>query len=146
MNKEELVDWRRVLKTKIKVDAVMYIDTVLFGCGYEKGRAHWDMIEHLCEYTTGATFEDDSSLYLYLHTESQKITDNLDLEIGLQITNTIFQKHTKREINERATKLTDKLIDMVETMLGENDTISNKTKEDIPTKLMTPVRGFSRDA
>ena len=135
LNTDELKDWRCNLKIKLKVDAVMYIDTILFGNNYEKGQSHWDMMEHLCEYMTGKTFIDDSSLYQCLHAKSQVITDNLDKEVGLKIVN--HRNISNKMVDRYATILCDKMICMVDTMLGDNDTFTRYVK---PTKLVSPVR------
>lgn len=142
MTPENLVEWRRVLRKKLKTDATMYIDAIIFNSNYEKGRAHWDMVETLCEYTTGEIIDLDSSLYKCLHTVSQKITDNLGSVIGLEIVNGFFKEHTATEIDIMSTKLTDKLIEMIEDLLGDKPTMTRKTEKDIPKKLVPPVRGF----
>jgi hypothetical protein len=140
LNKEELIEWRRVLKNKIKIDAITYIDTILFDIDYQKGRTHWDMIEHLCEYVTGVTFENDPSLYLCLHSKSQKITDYLDETIGLKIFN-IYKEYSDRELNEYGYKLADKILKMVEPLIKNNTTYTRKI---IPTKLITPSRRLTK--
>ena len=140
LNKDELIEWRRVLTGKINISCIMYVDAILFDSNYEKGKAHWDIMEHLCEYVTGNTFEDDQSLYLCLHDKSQKITDNLDEHVGLKLYNT-YRERSKMEMDGYGRKLCEKLIMMVEPLVRNCGTFSRHVT---PTKLTTPSRRMTR--
>ena len=139
MTNEELIKFRNEAKTKIKDAAKTYIDAILYESDYDKGKYHWDMIEHVCEYASGVPFEEDGTLYLYLHDKTQEITDQLDVKIGLVLNRS--RGMSNRELGIYAGKLTTEIIRMVQQMIPDGtETISRKQFEIKPTKLIAPSK------
>ena len=142
MTTNPLEEFREGIATEINELAIRYIDAILFFEDYEKGNLHWRFSEFLCAYVKGSPYDEygDAGLSMFLHKETQQVTDCLDEKIGFQIENK-FRERSKQEIEDYADKLTLELCNFVLTLFPHPDTITAfKDKEPKPAVLKTPLK------
>jgi len=143
-----LEQFRKDIITEIDELALRYIEAILFFEDYEKGNLHWKFTELLCAYVKGKPYDEyeDAGLLLFLHTETQQVTDCLDEKIGFQLEDK-FREMPRHKLEEYANKLTFELCNFVLTLFPNLDVVTAfKDKEPKPTilkaPLSPPVRGI----
>ena len=132
----KLIDIRREeFERKVYPIAQEYLDVNIYNDEYRKSMLHWDMCKMLCTYITHKVEYDryeDAGLHLYVHDETQQLTDYLNETIGLPVCVGRNQPEVSNKELDAFTKLfITKLFNLVDSLTY----VENKA-----TELVAPTR------